>query len=131
MLDVLLQYQHVVRVFLTGHVYPEVARDVGLVVTHVTAKRWLRFALVPGLTGYVRTVVLLVVGAPRWHRRVLRRRRITGARSTPSALLQLLHVVQVFVALHVNTEIALGRGRIVAHLAPVRLVPAGVGLAAS
>jgi len=129
-LDVLLQHEHVVRVFLAGHVYPEIARDVGLIIAHVAAKRGLRLALIATLGGQMRAVILLVVGAPRRHWRVLRRGGVAGAGATPAALLQLLHVVQMLVALHVYTEIALGRGRVVAHLASVRFIAAGVSLPA-
>ena len=129
-LDVLLEDQHVVRVFLAGHVYPQVTSDVRLVVADVAAKRRLRLPLATGLAGDVRTVVLLVMGASRWHRRVLRRRRIARCRATAATLLELLHVIQMFVALHVNAEITLRRGGVVAHFASVRLVAAGVRLAA-
>lgn len=128
--DVLLQDQHVVRMFLTSHVYPQVPGDVGLVVADVAAKRWFRFTLIPGLASDVWAVVLLVVRTSRRHGRLLRGRWIAGARGSSAALLELLHVVEMLVALHVNTEVTLRRGGIVAHLAPVGLVPAGVGLAA-
>lgn len=128
-LHVLLEDQHVVRMLLASHVYPEVSRDIRLVVAHVAAKRRFRLPLIPGLAGYVRTVVLLVMGTSRRHRRVLRGRWIARGRTATPALLKLLHVVQVFVALHVNTEVTLRRGGIVAHLASVGFVPAGVSLA--
>lgn len=75
-LHVLLKDQHIVRMLLASHVYPEVTRDVRFVVAHVAAKRWFRFPLIPGLAGYVRAMVLLVMGASRWHWRVLRGRWI-------------------------------------------------------
>ena len=49
-------------------------------------------------------------------------------RGDSSAILQLLYVVYVFVALHVDAEVPLCGGRVVADLASVRLVSAGVAL---
>ena len=46
-----------------------------------------------------------------------------------SVVLDLLYVVDVLVALHVDAEVALGGGAVVAHLTPVGLVSTGVGLA--
>ena len=45
-------------------------------------------------------------------------------------VLDLLHVVDVLVALLVHAEVALGGEAVITHLAPVRLVATGVGLAA-
>lgn len=50
---------------------------------------------------------------------------------TVAAVMQLLGVVQMLVRLHVNAQVALGRRRVVAHLATVRFVSAGISFAAS
>lgn len=71
-LDVLVQHHRVVRMLLTRHVYPQIARHVCLVVAYVATKRELRFALIATLGGSMRAVILLMVGTPRRHWRVLR-----------------------------------------------------------
>lgn len=129
MFHVLLQNQHVVRVFFARHVNPQIASDVRLVITNVAAKRRFGFALTGRLRDQVRTVVLLVVGTSRGQWRLLRRRGVRGCGGAAAALLQFLHVIEVFITLHVYAEVALGGGGVVADLAPVRLVAAGVGLA--
>lgn len=129
MLDILMQNERVVRVFLARHVYSQIPRNICLIVAHIAAKRMLRFTLITTLGGQVRIVILLMMRTPCRHWRVLRRGGIAGTGATPAALLQFLHVVQMLVALHVYTEIALRRGRIIAYFASVWLVAAGISLA--
>ncbi|KAG7253683.1 hypothetical protein CRUP_015848 [Coryphaenoides rupestris] len=103
----------------------QVAGDAGLVVAHVTSpplaegvgllRRWRR-GLLGGLAGgwsvqrQCQFVDLLV------------RRVALGDHHTAAAAICMastLHVVEVFVRLHVDAEVAFGRGGIVAHLAAV------------
>lgn len=128
-LDILVQHHRVVRVLFTRHVYPQIARDVCFVIAYVTAKRELRFALIATLGGPVWTMILLMVGTPRRHWRVLRRGGIASTGATPASLLQFLHVIQMLVTLHMYAEIAFRRGGIIAHFTPVWLVATGIGFA--
>lgn len=71
-LDVLVQHHRVVRMLLTRHMYPQIARDVCLIVAYVATKREFRFALIATLDGPMRAMILLMVGTPRRHWRILR-----------------------------------------------------------
>jgi len=134
-LDALLQHHNVMRVFLAGHVYAKVPGHVRLVIAHLAPERGLGL-LVDHRAVHGR-MVLAAARRSRAHgrrlfRRVLgRRRRLVPLHlgAGHAAVLQLLHVVQMLVGLHVYAEVAFGGRRIVAHLTPVRFVTARVRLA--
>lgn len=132
MLDILLQHQHIVRMFFTGHVYPEIPGYISLIITDVAPESGLGLALGGSRPAQMGTVVLMV-RTPRGHRRVLRRGRIASSCSgcnSSASLLELLHVIEMLVTLHVDAQISLGGGGIITDFAPVGLVPAGVGFSA-
>ena len=118
LLHVLLQKHHVVHVLLTGHVNPQVPRHVGLVITHLAAPGG--FLLRFGWRGGPAATEAAVGG---WGR--VAKHLLSGA------VLEILHVVQVLVRLHMNTEVAFGSGRVVTNLTAEGFIATRVALAPS
>lgn len=135
---VLLEEHHVVHVLLAGHVDAKVSRHVGLVVADLAPPRWFALQLGgrggPARPGHVGgglrgVVVGRVVAAglgdgrhrhhPPWG--VAEHLLLRGGDG--AAVLQRLHVVQVLVGLHVDAQVPLGGGGIVADLKSQHMFP--------
>lgn len=119
MFHILLKNHHVVIVLFARHMNTQVPGHICLVITYVASPCGLRFASSDGLLGC--RLDSGWSGQRRGSLEVLRRHDMLGLNV---AVLQLLHVVDVLVRLHVNAEVALSCSRVVANLATIRFVTA-------
>ena len=116
LLHVLLQKHHVMHVLFTSHMNAQVPGDVGFVIAHLAPPGGL-------LLGFGRG------GCPAAAEAGVRGRGRVAKHLLSVAILEILHIVQVLVRLHMNTEVAFGSGRVVTNLATEGFIATRVTLA--